>query len=350
VPARTKTSARGELRLLDSVPAPPDAAPAPAPPLTSSCPAAPPADFSHLGPIPGGRGLPPARAPAPSREALRARPTPAQRAAAAAALAAPDDTVLLRAWRANITAKPLRVLRDGEWLNDDVINAFILLLRERVALTGGSRFIFNTFFWTTLTQDTRGPPPPGGGLGPVTDAGYRYAGVRTWTNVGARTRPRGVPIDVFAYDEVLVPINYVRSHWALAGINLHTKTITYYDSLGGGRPAPDVFTRLLRWVGDEWRDKGKPGPFDGEGWTFAGGPPGLPRQNNGVDCGVFVCAALDFLSAGYTPVAPADYAQGDIPDRRVRVLAAILEQRAPGVDAAALKEAGMGNECAGCLT
>jgi Ulp1 family protease len=107
-------------------------------------------------------------------------------------------------------------LREGGWLNDEVMNFYFELLRarsERVSAEQKTRqkcFFFNTFFYAQLAN---------------TNAGYCYQNVERWT--------RRLMSPLFSHDVVFVPIHVRDSHWCLAVMRLRDKKIEYWDSLRG---------------------------------------------------------------------------------------------------------------------
>jgi len=162
----------------------------------------------------------------------------------------------------------MQCLKDGEWLDDKVIEIYMRLVVRR-SRSGGEQFrrlevVKNSFFYTKLTKEGKG---------------YDYSSVRSWT------RKPGI-LDT---DAILVPINVNGNHWVLGVVNLTDKRIEFYDSMRG--PAEKHFQVLRRWIKDEWLDKKKQ-QLDLSQWEDYT-PPRCPQQNNGIDCGVFVCKFAD---------------------------------------------------------
>jgi sentrin-specific protease 7 len=111
----------------------------------------------------------------------------------------------------------LKALDEGEWLNDNIIEFYILWLQEMIKVPQHQMYIFPTHFYTRLTEkDSSRPSLP-----------INYANVERWT-----TRAK---VDIFAYDFVLMPINE-GSHWYLAIIcnlpNLRRRLALEYDTGG----------------------------------------------------------------------------------------------------------------------
>ena len=201
----------------------------------------------------------------------------------------------------SVMRKDLWTLRPAAWLNDEVINLYLKLVLARAQRDGTSvrlptaplrAHVFQTFFLNKL-------------LG----RGYDYSAVRRWTK----------NVDLFALDAVIVPVNERQTHWVLAVINMRSKRFEFFDSLGGtgddvlehlrcararaagrrthrasarrvarraARRAPAVCRRYVR---DEHMAK-KGSAIDLSGWeAVSWSSAQIPMQNNGSDCGVFMC-------------------------------------------------------------
>lgn len=272
----------------------------------------------------------------PTREQLRSEPTPEQKERYLEALRKPDNFEHLKAFRFPLEGWELKQLRDKVWLRDDATNWYIRLLRERCEIEKRA-WIADTRFWPSVTADSVVN-------GEVVIRGYNYEFVRMNTSWTSRLKPRGIQIDVFARDLLLFPINYVQSHWACMALDLKNKTAAYYDSLVPSQASSQTKAQncakvLLRWLAEEHKTKkwkeGAP-LFTTEDWTVVGAYQGVPQQDNGCDCGMFMLLFLDYLSAGFVPVEGrpehgGDFDQSDIPMFRQRIGVALLEQKLPEV-------------------
>ncbi|XP_059280693.1 ubiquitin-like-specific protease ESD4 [Lycium ferocissimum] len=173
----------------------------------------------------------------------------------------------------DITGEMLQCLRPGAWLNDEVINVYLELLKEREKREP-KKFLkchfFNTFFYKKLIS----------GKG-----GYNYQPVKRWTS------QRKLGYCLFECDKIFVPI-HKQIHWCLAVINKKDEKFQYLDSLGGRDH--QVLKVLARYFVDEVKDKsGK--HIDVSSWKqeFV---EDLPEQENGYDCGMFMLKYADFYS------------------------------------------------------
>ena len=224
---------------------------------------------------------------------LRSRSTPRVPKLSSTQLSHVDDVLFSSRCPAtvidDVTRADLWTLRDGEWLNDQVINAYMSLLTRRASSPDSAPdkrprlFLFNTFFFSKLQSDG-------------------YASVRRWSK----------KTDLFAMDLVLVPV-HLGTHWCMAAIDFSRKTIEYYDSLGGS--GANAIRVLRRYLHEEHRDKKKEA-FDDSGWTDVDGGRAVPQQKNGYDCGVFACMFAETLAGGAKKFA---FEQKDMKDLRRRM-------------------------------
>lgn len=155
---------------------------------------------------------------------------------------------------------------DGlNWLNDEVINFYMELLRQRSEDNDDLPKVYamNTFFIPKLLQ-------------------MGHAGVRRWTR----------KVDIFSVDIIPAPVHVGGVHWCMSIINMREKTIRYYDSMG--HPNHPVLDALKKYLQDESLDKRKI-PFDTSDWKLECVRE-CPQQRNGSDCGVFSCMFAEFAT------------------------------------------------------
>ncbi|KAI7752522.1 hypothetical protein M8C21_015873 [Ambrosia artemisiifolia] len=172
-----------------------------------------------------------------------------------------------------ITGKVLQCLRPHAWLNDEVINLYLELLKERENREP-KKFLkchfFNTFFYKKLISGR---------------TGYDYESVRRWTT------QKKLGYGLLECDKIFVPI-HKEVHWCLAVINKKEEKFQYLDSHGGADKK--VLRMLAKYITDEVKDKtGK--DIDVTSWEqeFV---TDLPNQENGYDCGMFMIKYADFYS------------------------------------------------------
>lgn len=174
-----------------------------------------------------------------------------------------------------ITGEVLQCLRPGEWLNDEVINVYFELLKEREKREP-KKFLkchfFNTFFYKKLL----------GGK-----SGYDFKSVRRWTT------QKKLGYGLSECDMIFVPI-HKQVHWCLVVINNKDKKFQYLDSLRG--VDYKVLRVLALYFADEVKDKNGV-DIDVDSWTQEH-VEDIPMQKNGWDCGMFMIKYADFYSKG----------------------------------------------------
>ncbi|KAJ0233051.1 Ubiquitin-like-specific protease ESD4 [Hirschfeldia incana] len=174
----------------------------------------------------------------------------------------------------DITGEVLQCLTPSAWLNDEVINVYLELLKERETREPKKYLkchFFNTFFYKKL----------------VSDSGYNYKAVRRWTT------QRKLGYALIDCDMIFVPIHR-GVHWTLAVINNRDRKFLYLDSLNG--VDSKILNALAKYLCDEAKEKsGK--DIDVSSWDMEF-VEDLPQQQNGYDCGMFMLKYIDFFSRG----------------------------------------------------
>ncbi|KAM4541174.1 sentrin-specific protease 2 [Fundulus diaphanus] len=208
------------------------------------------------------------------------------------------NLVLSAAFKLRITQRDLSTLLEGGWLNDEVMNFYLSLIMERRSGESGRLkvYTFSTFFYPKLQ---------GGGAG-VQVGGH--VAVKRWTKT----------VDLFMFDLILVPL-HLGVHWALAVIDLRSKTVRSYDSMG--QRHDDICNLLLLYLKEEHKAK-KGRELDGAKWTV-GSLKDIPQQKNGSDCGVFACKFADYIAKG----KPLTFKQCHMPLFRKLMMWEILNQK-----------------------
>ncbi|WOL03303.1 hypothetical protein Cni_G12023 [Canna indica] len=174
-----------------------------------------------------------------------------------------------------ITRDVLLCLSCKAWLNDEVINLYLELLKEREK-RDPRKFLkchfFNTFFYKKLISGRNG---------------YDYKAVRRWTS------QKKLGYNLMECDKIFVPI-HKEVHWCLAVIDVKEKKFQYLDSLGGIDKT--VLRKLAKYLMDEVKDKCG-NQIDTSSWKLEI-VDDLPKQKNGWDCGMFMLKYTDFYSRG----------------------------------------------------
>lgn len=179
---------------------------------------------------------------------------------------------------AEVAQKDIVKLLPGEWLNDEVINFYGVMVNRRSAEAKARRdkklaepgdenlldvHVFTSFFFQKFVN-----------------AGY--AGVRKWTK----------KFDLFKKDIIIMPVNLGNAHWVCAAINIEKQRFEYYDSMG--KINLQVLNKLREYVKAEHLEKKKT-RIDLDDWEDYHNPK-TPQQANGYDCGVFTSQFIECLS------------------------------------------------------
>jgi len=208
-----------------------------------------------------------------------------------------------------IVRESMQRLIPGQWLNDEIIHYFLIMLAKRdeelnkVDTSRGRSHFFKSFFMTKLLNE--------GHANPDVNGTYEYRNVKRWS--------KKVPgKDIFNLNKVIIPINQGGAHWVCAVIFVREKRIQMYDSLGGS--GQDYLEYLFEYLKDEHLDKKKePLPHQDE-WKLVPTQNDTPHQRNGFDCGVFTCMFADFLSRD----CPLVFSQEHITQCRERIALSIM--------------------------
>jgi len=215
----------------------------------------------------------------------------------------PSSKVLVLHQPSNIevSKEKFQCLRRGRWLNDEVINLYLELLKEREKREP-KRFLkchfFNTFFYKKLACGKNG---------------YDYKSVKRWTT------HRKLGYELIECDKIFVPV-HKDVHWCLAIINMKENTFQYLDSLGG--TDHNVLNMLARYIAEEVKDKSNK-VIDTSSWHEEI-VDDIPLQQNGWDCGMFMLKYIDFHSRGLN----LSFSQKDMEYFRKRTAKEILKLRA----------------------
>jgi len=199
-----------------------------------------------------------------------------------------------------VSKEKFQCLRRGCWLNDEVINLYLELLKEREKREP-NRFLkchfFNTFFYKKLACGKNG---------------YDYKSVKRWTS------QRKLGYELIECDKIFVPV-HKDVHWCLAIINVKENFFQYLDSLGGmDHNVPKV---LARYISEEVKDKSNR-VINTSLWHEE--LVDIPLQRNGWDCGMFMLKYIDFHSRGL----PLSFSQEHMEYFRKRTAKEILRLRA----------------------
>ena len=118
---------------------------------------------------------------------------------------------------------------------------------------------------------------------------------------------------IFDLGKIVVPINHDNAHWALIVASFEREKVLYFDagrrlSRQSGKAHRQALLSLLK------NEAGKLG-VDFRGWTDEAAE--APVQQNGFDCGAFVCAFASYITHALD--IRSKFSQGDITAIRQRI-------------------------------
>lgn len=150
----------------------------------------------------------------------------------------------------------------GQWLYDDVINAYFLILMQRNRNSGKEKYYFAPNHLYSYINDNKN----------------NVANLPTIENISD-------------YAKIFIPVNTNRgTHWELIVIDVAKKRITLHNSLQPKNitKTPLHITQVTNW----WAEVSK---FKDFNWTYS---IRTPQQPDSINCGVFVLLVAKIISEG----------------------------------------------------
>ena len=206
-------------------------------------------------------------------------------------LIGPPDEILVK-HQLQMTRSDFRSLFDKNYLNDKIIDQYLMLIKIRNEKDPKlpTISIQSVYFHQKLDQ-----------LG---------------VEQGMEDTKKWIRDDIMEKEVFLIPI-HKRDHWSLVGVDIKTRTIHYFDSIKGSREtakAPGIIkTYLERYC----KNKGNTETFKIKRRQD------VPLQTNGVDCGVFVCQYAE----RFARKAPMNFSQEDMAVTRMKISHEIFSGR-----------------------
>ena len=170
-----------------------------------------------------------------------------------------------------VTGHDFRTLEPDTWLNDTIVNRFFDLLGDRSKKFDLHRrcVFFSCYF-----------------LAKIMDGGN----MKKWL------KKKVGDTSIFDFDLLFFPVNKHNAHWALLVVDMNQQEIKAYDS---ARSSCHLHLKALKQFLEQVHLE-KHGIELPQGWrcTDTMIDTNVPRQENGYDCGIFVCMYAYFLSLG----------------------------------------------------
>ena len=197
-------------------------------------------------------------------------------------------TAIITRYNIKITERDLYSLSEREWLTDNVIFFYLLLLKEYVK-TVEDVHVFNTFFIPTATKRTnkRKHNKKSKRSSSRKSLPFNYNNVKRWAN----------KFNLLNKTLVFFPISTLDgTHWVLIVVIYFSGThnIYYYDSLLG---LGDPFKRVIQsYYAHEYEHRrgikvsNIPGSIVGNEVRVHPDITDRPKQTTNTDCGAFICS------------------------------------------------------------
>ena len=204
-------------------------------------------------------------------------PEPTPREIYTQAIQSPDNHVFGTFDGVTLRGHDIQSLQGREWLNDNIINAYLNMMVNRSGQDGYPKVhVFSTFFYPRLSK---------GG----------YAGMSKWT----------AGLDIFDSEFIIIPVFGV-SHWTLVVIDVRRLTMSCFNSLPSCGNPETCLRHIKGYLHDEYLNK-RQRPLFAILKTMI--PTNIPVQDNGFDCGVFVCQYAKHICAREA----FNFSQQDVP-------------------------------------
>ena len=182
--------------------------------------------------------------------------------------------VVCTGFTTNIYRTDIRRLRDKQKLNDEIICFFILLLKSKYDKV----HVFNTFFMSKLCDGWEGHDPE-----KLSKVKFVFEAVSKWTR----------NVNVLQNKWIFIPINVKPTqHWVAIAVNMYDKVMYFLDSLGPCLGKHDYLSATQYWIEKEMTSRTEVEEISESYWDDWELRDVDNRQENGYDCGVFVCMNL----------------------------------------------------------
>ena len=217
-----------------------------------------------------------------------------------------------------VSGAAIYTLNPRTWLNDDVIDIYFRKLQSRDEQIGSNSlhhmkniFLPSRFITALFSNDNN----------QFDIQNCCYANVVTFKALRGH--------DIFDCHRIFVSVNISSNHWTLIVINMLEKTVKYYDNyhdededLVYSHCEEPLLRGIEYFLNEEWKYRNRCPWRDGLSWNYIQcSTVTTPKQENGFDCGVFICVEADLLSQGHTI---EQLCQDDLKHTREKMVASLL--------------------------
>ena len=114
---------------------------------------------------------------------------------------------------------------------------------------------------------------------------YEYQKVKQYSSKATK--------NAFDYDEILIPINILNTHWTMMYVCIKSKSIYYFDAMNGSGFI--YLKHCLNWLFDEYYVKYAVVMKDLGNWSLYDKALGVSYQRNGHDCGTYIMMMMECI-------------------------------------------------------
>lgn len=217
------------------------------------------------------------------------------------ALEEPDKTVIYSIGTDFLSVYDLRKLQGTNWMNDVAANCYFQMHAARNTKKGFVRIhAMSSHFYPALIPPTTGK--------------YTFLDYFATANV-------------LSYDWLFVPMHLQDSHWALIAVDVHSRQITYLDSLGCR--GAEYLANIKRFLQDsEMRISKLEVATE---WNLLDRGKSVPQQQNAYDCGPYMCKLarmwMDVVGSGDPAPATFAFSAEDVAQFRQAMMKEFVVQR-----------------------
>ena len=187
-------------------------------------------------------------------------------------------------------------LNKNKWLNDEIINAYgkMINIRNEKSLNVPKVRIFSSFLLQKIFCLSKED---------IQNDENKYKDLLQFFKKSRKH------INLNEYQILLFPFNINNSHWALISIDIEKRELFYYDSLKNNNIDDffPIFENITILIDKYLIDYNDFLVHSNLNWTY-NFMKNIPSQNNGSDCGVFVCQFMNYISKN----KEFDFTQDDI--------------------------------------
>ena len=221
--------------------------------------------------------------------------------------------VVISKERINITGTMFKRLKPAQgtnsWLSGDIIDAWTFHLQS---LQKNNFYFSYTFMWKLMSQKH------------VTFEDLKRL---LLLKTAGDKRPKKY-VQIFKRMDIFIPVHVTENHWVLVVVNVKDRLITYLDSLTS---TPKVKSDIIEEIWSFFAQCAEDRDLNEKSINYHVGEWRVdentesPQQRNTIDCGVFLCANMFYLSYDFSP----NFTQENIPEIRYRIALTLLDNYRP---------------------